>query len=153
VATNSRTMAGLSPDDVHAVLADGWTYEHWVVGTRMIRAVDPTWPAPGSRLHYTVGRWPLRKDDETVVLERVDRQTLVLQAKAWPAGSARIVITTSAEAAGVRVEIEEHPDQGVAARLHNPLLDLAIKVRNVETLRRLEQVARRSAPTAGQALA
>jgi hypothetical protein len=136
-------MSGLEPADVFAVLRDGWSYEHWVVGTRKIRAVDDAWPAPGSRLHYTVGYWPLRKDDETRALEHVEGQLLALEAQAWPAGAAKIVLTTTPTPDGVRVEIVEHPDRGLAATLHNPAFDLAIKIRNVETLRRLEGQARR----------
>ena len=46
-----------TPDDVLRVLADGWTYANWVVGSSRIRGVDPTWPAPGSRIaHSEIGR-------------------------------------------------------------------------------------------------
>jgi len=35
--------------DVWPILADGWTYSAWVVGTVKIREIDPAWPAVGSK--------------------------------------------------------------------------------------------------------
>src|SRR5207248_1475605 len=40
-------VVNATPDRVFEVLADGWTYSDWVVGTAHIRDVDPDWPAPG----------------------------------------------------------------------------------------------------------
>ena len=141
MATNSRTMAGVSPAQVFAVLRDGSTYAHWVVGTRAIRAVDAGWPEVGSALHYTVGYGPLRHDDRTLSTCYEPPGRLCLQAQAWPAGSAAIELSVEDVAGGCRVSIREEPDRGLAKTLHNPLLDLAVKVRNVETLRRLERIA------------
>jgi uncharacterized protein YndB with AHSA1/START domain len=141
MAVTSREMP-LPPEAVFAALRDGKGYGDWVVGTRKIRDVDPGFPAPGSRLHYTVGYGPLRKDDETRVLSCEPERSLVLQVQAWPAGSARIAITIEGRGARSLVSIEEHPDAGPGKALHNPLFDLFVKLRNVETLRRLERVAR-----------
>ena len=41
------------------VMADGWTYTQWVVGNSRTRAVDPTWPEPGTSIRHSVGGWPL----------------------------------------------------------------------------------------------
>lgn len=142
MAINSRTMAGLPPARVFDVLRDGHTYARWVVGTRMVRSVDPGWPAVGTALHYTVGYGPVRKDDRTVATEYEPDRVLGLQAQAWPAGTAAIVLTVVPDGDGSTVTIDEHPDQGLAKLLHNPLMDLGIKIRNVETLRRLEGVVR-----------
>lgn len=142
MATNSRTMKGLAPEQVFAVLVDGRSYGHWVVGTRAIRAVEPGWPAPGSRLHWTAGYGPLRKDDETRSLACVPDAELVLEARAWPMGTARIALTLEERADGTVVTLDEEPARGLAKVVHNPLLDLGIKLRNVETLRRLESQAR-----------
>jgi hypothetical protein len=135
-------MPGITPARVFEVLRDGTSYADWVVGTRSIRSVEDGWPAVGTALHYTVGYGPLRKDDKTVstCYEPLDR--LCLQAQAWPAGSAAIILTVEPAGDGCAVSITEHPDRGLAKTLHNPLLDLAIKLRNVETLRRLERRAR-----------
>jgi hypothetical protein len=45
----------------------------------------------------------------------------------------------SEDETGARVAITEHPRRGLATVLHNPVTDLLIWLRNVETLRRLEQ--------------
>ena len=50
---------------VYTVLADGWTYAGWVVGTSHIRAVDAHWPAPGSKIYHASGPWPLVVRDYT----------------------------------------------------------------------------------------
>ena len=52
-----------SPEQVFAVLNDGWTYPLWVVGASRIRDVDHGWPAPGSKLHHSFGVWPALIDD------------------------------------------------------------------------------------------
>jgi hypothetical protein len=141
MAVTRRLMTGLTPQAVFDVLRDGTSYGHWVVGTRTIRAVDAGWPAEGTRLHYTVGYGPLRKDDETVSLSYAPDDRLELEARAWPAGTARIVMTAEPAEGGTLVSIDEAPDKGPARVLHNPLTDLLVKARNVETLRRLEQQA------------
>lgn len=142
MATTKRLMRGVSEQAVFDVLRDGTTYGEWVVGTRAIRDIDTGWPQEGTRLHYTVGYGPLRKDDVTTSRDYAPDRRLELEAHAWPMGTARIVLQAESGPDGTRVSIEEHPKRGMAARLHNPALDLLIKVRNVETLRRLEKLAR-----------
>ena len=48
---------------VWEVLAEGWTYTHWVVGNSRMRAVDPNWPEPGSSIRHSIGIWPLVIND------------------------------------------------------------------------------------------
>ncbi|NKS88348.1 SRPBCC family protein [Rhodococcus hoagii] len=71
-----------SPDKVWEVLADGWRYPGWVVGASRMRAVDPAWPAPGARIHHSVGLWPFLIDDHTEVLEEDPGKSLTLLARA-----------------------------------------------------------------------
>src|SRR6478735_6764794 len=143
MATTSRTFR-VPRDAVWGVLSDGHAYSSWVVGTSAIRDVDEHWPAVGSRLHYRVGRGPLRHDGHTEVLSVNDGKRLELEAHAWPLGTARIELTlTEASDGGCVVHMVEHPAQGTAAMLHNPVADGLIKLRNVEALRRLEHVASR----------
>jgi uncharacterized protein YndB with AHSA1/START domain len=47
-----------TPEQVWAVLGDGWLYAGWVVGASRIREVDPGWPAKGSRIAHSVGSCP-----------------------------------------------------------------------------------------------
>jgi uncharacterized protein YndB with AHSA1/START domain len=131
----------VSCEQVWAVLSDGHRYADWVVGTDHIRDVDSGFPVAGSRLHYTVGVGPLRHDGHTEVLSVDPGSRIELEAHAWPLGTARIVLRLTDGHPGCTVEIEEHPRRGLASRLHNPVLDLAVKARNVETLRRLERAA------------
>lgn len=142
MAVTTRLMRGLTPRQVFDVLRDGRSYAVWVVGTRAIRAVDPGWPAPGTRIHYTVGYGPLRKDDVTSALAYEPDVRLELEAHAWPAGTAGIVLTAEPVGEGTRVRIDEAPRRGPARLLHNPVAAAAIRLRNVETLRRLEEQAR-----------
>jgi hypothetical protein len=142
MATTRRVIGGSTPVGVFGVLRDGWAYGDWVVGTRAIRAVDESWPEPGSRLHYTVGYGPLRKDDETRSIAYQPDARLELEARAWPAGSAYIELRAEPIHGGTLVTITEHPHRGPARALHNPALEALIHLRNVETLRRLERVVR-----------
>ena len=80
---------------VWEVLADGWTYSGWVVGTSRIRAVSSNWPAPGSRILHSIGTWPAVIDDETVVESSVSGEEVVLLAKVSPAAEARITMQLS----------------------------------------------------------
>jgi hypothetical protein len=145
MAVNRRDMDGLQPADVWAVLSDGESYGYWVVGTRAVREVHGAWPAPGTSIHYVVGHAPVRKDDHTVSRKAVEDHRLELEAHAWPVGTLFIGLTVERSPRGVTVTIEEHPERGILKRLNNPLIDLAIKVRNVETLRRLEKAVRERA--------
>jgi hypothetical protein len=142
MAQNRRVIRDATARDVFDALRDGRSYGHWVVGTRTIRAVDDGWPAAGTRLHYTAGYWPLRKDDVTRSLGYQPDRRLELEAQAWPAGSVRIVIEVEPVPGGVSVLLDEVPARGVLKTLHNPAFDAAIRLRNVETLRRLESVVR-----------
>lgn len=142
MAVNNRRMA-VAPTSVWSVLADGHCYSRWVVGTSAIRGVDAHWPAMGSRLHYTVGRGPLRHEGHTEVVSVDLGRRLELEAHAWPLGTARIEICLEQAGDGTQVLMIEHPARGAAGALHNPAFDLLIKARNVEALRRLERLAQR----------
>ena len=68
MSNNVRLMA-CSPEDVFAVLADGWLFPTWVVGASRMRKVEEAWPQVGSRLHHSFGVWPALLNDETTVHE------------------------------------------------------------------------------------
>ena len=152
MARNSRFVPDATIDDVFDVLRDGSLYASWVVGTRKIRRVEPGWPEPGTSIHYTAGHWPLRKDDRTTSRGYVPDARLELAAHAWPTGTIGIVITAEVRDGGVEVTIDESPARGVLKVLNNPAIELGIKLRNVETLRRFEhQVRRKQAERAASA--
>jgi uncharacterized protein YndB with AHSA1/START domain len=138
------------PDSVWAVLADPRSYEEWVVGSDVIRDADPTWPAPGSKIHHRVGVGPIKINDNTEVLESEPARRLALQARTRPLGTARIVIELEPEGpARTRVRMSEEPGDPISRIFHNPLFDKLMEKRNVESLRRLgEMAAQRERSTA-----
>jgi len=143
VAIVQRTVQA-PPDKVFAVLADGWTYSDWVVGTAHIRDVDPSWPAPGSKLHHKAGPWPLSiKDSSTVVSMTADRE-LTLEVGLWPLGQARVkFLLEPVGASATRVVMEEDFDKGPLLAVRNKINDLILHRRNSESLLRLSDIATR----------
>ncbi|HJV14089.1 MAG TPA: SRPBCC family protein [Propionibacteriaceae bacterium] len=134
-----------APEQVFAVLNDGWTYPLWVVGASRMRDVDDGWPAPGSKLHHSFGVWPALIDDTTEVLEIEPDKRLVLEARGWPIGKARVEITVEADGDGSLVTITEDATGGPVRLVPEPLRQATIDFRNRETLRRLGYLAEGSA--------
>jgi hypothetical protein len=130
-----------SSEEVFDVLNDGWSYPLWVVGASRIRNVDAGWPAPGSKLHHSFGVWPLLIDDSTEVLEIEPGKRLVLEARGWPIGKARVEITVEADGFGSSVSISEDASGGPARLIPEPIRQPVIDFRNRETLRRLGYLA------------
>ena len=140
MSTISRVV-NAPPEQVWDVLADGWLYPLFVVGATRMREVDDGWPGAGSRLHHSVGVWPLMLNDDTEVLESEPGRLLRLKARGWPAGEAEVLITLEPHADGTTVVIEEDVVSGPGRLLPNPLRSESIRWRNVETLRRLAFLA------------
>lgn len=140
MSRNVRKMK-CTPQDVFEVLADGWTYASWVVGAARIRDVDPAWPAPGSKIHHSVGLWPLLLDDDTEV-EHVDApHQLRLKVRLWPTGSGVVTMTCAAKNGGTEVTMEEQIVSGPASWLPRPAKDTMLHARNVEAMNRLAYLA------------
>jgi uncharacterized protein YndB with AHSA1/START domain len=135
------THIGASPTKVYAVLANGWYYSEWVVGTSHMRAVEATWPAVGSRLFHCSGVWPAVVNDETAVEEVVPNERLVMTARARPFGEARVVLTLTVEDEGTKVTLTEVPIRGAASWVHNRFVDRILHRRNVESLGRLAAIS------------
>ena len=136
VSTNTR-LVHATPQQVWDVLADGWLYPLWVVGASRMRAVDDGWPAVGTRLHHSVGAWPLLLDDTTEVLDVVPGSMLSLRARAWPTGAAEVVLRLEASGTETEVEIQENVVSGPGALMPDLVEDPLLGWRNVEALRRL----------------
>src|SRR3954454_22083271 len=99
MAHNSiRTCA--PPDAVFDVLDDACAYPRWVVGARRVRAVDPSWPNPGSRFHHALGTEAGELHDSSKVLERDRPNRLVLEVRFRPVGVARVDIRVRPTADG-----------------------------------------------------
>jgi uncharacterized protein YndB with AHSA1/START domain len=139
-----------TPEQVFAVLADGWTYSDWVVGSAHIRDVDIDFPRPGTRLRHKVGPWPLSVHDESVVLECEAPYLLLLKVKLWPlgAGKAKFVLTPVGDSA-TRVTMIEQFVEGPLRATRNKINDLVLHGRNMESLRRLADLAQRRVAQGG----
>src|SRR6478672_9306760 len=98
-----------TPDQIWAVLADGFTYGAWVVGASHVRAVDPSWPNPGARLHHAVGAWPLLVRDSTSVEASSPGRSLLLLAHARPFGHARVHLEIEPDGQGSSLRMSEAP--------------------------------------------
>lgn len=149
-----------SPGQVWAVLADGWRYATWAVGTTRVGEVDRAWPAVGSRLRHRAGAWPIAVDGHVEVLAGQPGRLLVLGTRAWPVGTTRLRIMMSAnDSHGSIVRIAEDAAGGPVGLVPGRIRDRFLISRHQETLRRLAMVAegqhvlehRRSIQDAGRA--
>ena len=137
----SRSVAAPA-EAVWAVLADGWQYATWVVGASRVRAVDAGWPAAGSRLHHSFGPWPAVISDATVSEQCDEPRHLVLRARGWPVGEARVEIEIVPDGPGsCTVSIAEDAVRGPGTVVPMPVRQVTILPRNREALRRLAFVA------------
>ncbi len=143
VSTTQRDMK-CSTDEVYAVLADGWLYGLWVVGSSKIRDVDESWPQTGSKIHHSVGLWPLLLHDTTSVTQCDPGRKLALRARAWPTGEAAVIIELESRPEGsCRVTIVESAVKGPARLIPAFIIDPLLHRRNIEALRRLSYLAER----------
>lgn len=139
VSRNVRVLK-CTPEDVFRVLDNGWLYPSWVVGASRMREVDDSWPNVGSWLYHSVGTWPLLINDATVVEEYESPQRMVLRAKGWPLGEARVLIDVKPRGNNSVVRIWEEAIEG-PARMVPAVSDLLLRWRNEETLHRLAYLA------------
>jgi uncharacterized protein YndB with AHSA1/START domain len=146
VSVNTRVVAA-TPDEVWNVLADGWLYPLWVVGATRMRDVDTNWPEKGSRLHHSVGVWPLVINDHTEVLDVVPGRSIRMRARGWPIGEAEVELRLSDVGAQTEVTIVEDAVAGPGVLVPEPLKGLSLKWRNTEALRRLAFLAEGRHPT------
>ncbi|CUR62379.1 conserved hypothetical protein [metagenome] len=139
MSTRSRLIKA-TPEQVWSVLADGWLYPLFVVGASRMRDVDEGWPAVGTRLHHSVGSWPLLIDDTTEVLEADPSSRLLLLARGWPAGEAHVEFVLEQQGSETLVTIHEDATAGPGLLMPKPLRDVQLNLRNDETLQRLAYV-------------
>jgi hypothetical protein len=129
------------PEDVFSVLADGWLYASWVVGASRVRSVDANWPAIGSKIHHSFGVWPAVLNDTTEVLDHVENHRLVLKARGWPLGEATVYLELEEQDGGCLVRMQEDASNGPGKLVPQPIRQLGIAPRNVESLWRLQLIA------------
>jgi uncharacterized protein YndB with AHSA1/START domain len=139
VARN-QVLIDAAPDTVFDVLTDAEDYPRWVVGASDVRDLDPDWPAVGTAFHHRVGLGPLTLPDRTTVVEIERPRRLVLQARARPAGTARITLELEPSGSGTRVTLVEDPGDLLTRLVFTPLVHVAVRMRNAESLRRLKRL-------------
>ncbi|MHC2998682.1 SRPBCC family protein [Microbacterium sp. HJ5] len=130
-----------TPEDVFEVLSDGWLYPSWVVGASRMRDVDERWPATGSELHHSFGTWPVLIDDKTVVEECDPPRRMVVRARGWPIGEARVTIDVKPRGDACVVRIQEEAVAGPGRFVPDFVMDPMLHWRNDETLHRLAYLA------------
>ena len=140
MARTERLIAA-SPERVFGVLADPASYAYWVVGSDTIRDADENWPAAGSRFHHRVGFGPIKVNDHTEVLAVEAPRRLELKAKARPLGTAKVVLLLEPRGDATLVTMVEDAGDRLTRLVFNPLTHLLVRGRNVESLRRLEELA------------
>lgn len=146
MSTNVRVMQ-CDPQDVFDVLADGWLYPSWVVGASRTRAVDDSWPLPGSRLHHSFGVWPALLNDETLTEKYDPPHSMIVRPKGWPMGESRVILHVKPRADSTVVRMQKYPIAGPGKFVHGPLMEVALHWRNREALRRLGYLAEGRAGT------
>ena len=145
MATNRRFMP-VRPEVIWDVLAEPDSYAYWVVGSKRVRDAEPSFPAPGSKFHHTIGFGPFTLNDHTEVLDAERPGLMRLRAKGRPLGTATVTLQMTRAEGGTLVELHENPDGVYVLLAVNPALQLLTKLRNSEGLMRLEELAlRRSA--------
>jgi len=140
MAENVRRIDA-TPEQVFAVLADGWLYPSWVVGASRIRGVHDTWPGEGAELHHSFGVWPILINDKTVLLEWDPPRRAVLRAHGWPIGEAQVTIEVRPSGTGSLVRIVEDAVEGPGRLVPSPIRQIGLRIRNRETLQRLAYLA------------
>ena len=140
------------PEAVFAVLADPRSFARWVVGSKRIRAADPTWPAAGTSFDHSVGLGPLSLRDTTSVRHAEPPQRLELLVRARPFTRAFVSLRLQTVASGTRVAMDERPADRRSRLFFNRLTAPLTRLRNHESLRRLKALAEGAEPIPGGAL-
>jgi uncharacterized protein YndB with AHSA1/START domain len=137
----NETYVDAPPEAVFEVLSDPQSYAHWVVGASRTRGADDGFPKPGTKFHHTQGFFGIGLPDNTeVVASRPPRQ-LVLHARIRPFAVNKVEMRLRPSGGGTSVTMIEYPIGGLAKKIDNPLINLALWFRNVESLRRLRRMA------------
>jgi uncharacterized protein YndB with AHSA1/START domain len=131
------------PSAVWDVLKDPFAYPRWVVGSRRTVTADPEWPEPGSAFKVEVGAGPLSYLDRSESKEVEPGRRIVLNAGGGGWAGARVEITLRPVGDGTHVTLVEDPTGPSKPLRALPPLQLAIKLRNVESLRRLKGLVER----------
>jgi uncharacterized protein YndB with AHSA1/START domain len=133
----NETHVTATPEEVWDVLRDPYAYPRWVVGTDRTLEADEDWPVPDSKFKVHIfGPYT----DYTHSREIEPHERIVLHAAGGPFGAAHIEITLRPEGQGTHVTITENPTGPLNPFHYFPPVHLAIRLRNVESLRRFKRI-------------
>lgn len=138
MATN-RITVDASPEDVFDVLSDAHSYSGWVVGASEVRGADASWPDARASFSHTQGVPALGLRDSTTVIESQRPRRLRLCVRLRPLLTSEVLFELRQRGSKTEITMVEHPEGGLLNPVHNPIVDVAFKLRNVETLRRLKR--------------
>jgi hypothetical protein len=139
---SAKRVTTASAEQVWAVLAKGWFYGLWVVGSSRIRAVDEGWPAVGKRFHHSVGMWPFLNDDYTEVITCDPTRYLKVSARIWPLAKATVELAMrELPDGGCEIQMLEYATSAPLRWIPVRAQDIGLRPRNVESLRRLALLA------------
>jgi uncharacterized protein YndB with AHSA1/START domain len=124
-----------STQAVYDAITDAERYPQWLVGAKVVRVVDPSWPEPGSSFDHTVGVGAIEVDDRTTVEDVEPGRSLDLIVRARPFFEADVRFRVARDGTGTVLSMNERP-RGVF-RFAGPLLAPFIKARNARSLERL----------------
>jgi hypothetical protein len=129
------------PDRVLELLRRAEAYPRWVIGTRRVVAVDPSWPTDGSTFTHEFGVWPLRGRDRTKVVRFDDPTgTVTLEARGRPAGRAMVLLQVTERDAGSVLSLTEGPLDGPARLVPSIVTAPLLSLRNKRSLRRFRRL-------------
>jgi hypothetical protein len=139
----AKWVTSATRQQVWQVLSDGWVYAAWVVGASRIRDVDPGWPEVGTRIHHSVGCWPLLINDETEAIATQPNSLLKLLARSRPLGEAivEIELVKTGHGDNTCILIREDVISGPGKVIPSLVRQLSLVPRNRESLRRLVYLA------------
>jgi uncharacterized protein YndB with AHSA1/START domain len=119
-------------------------FGEWVVGAKRIRGTSGNWPSEGAKFHHTVGVGPVKIADTTEIEEMKRPGRLVLDARAWPLGDARVDLTLIPTTDGsTQLVMVEEVVGGPAKLIPNAVNEPMIHLRNRRSLKRLRRLIMR----------
>jgi uncharacterized protein YndB with AHSA1/START domain len=137
----TETYVDAPPEAIFRVLSDPCSYAHWVVGASRTRKADPGFPKPGTKFHHTQGFFGLGVPDNTEVLVSKPPKVLVLEARIRPFAVNKVEMRLRPRGSGTLVTMVEYATGGLARLVPQMLMNPALHLRNVESLRRLRKMA------------
>lgn len=142
MARNETTIA-VPPERMWELLSDPYAYPRWVVGADRTVEADAAWPAPGSRfrVRLAIGLHDYTESRAVSAGKRIELDAGGIL------GPARVQIEIGPDGGGTRVTMVEDPAGKIAPLRFLPPVQLAIKARNVESLRRLRNLAEARNPS------